>query len=224
MDVARADSGSLPSIHLAERQTAGRGRDGQRWASPRGNLYATIAWSDPEEKFPPSLLAALQLMWAETVDRHGGPSTRCKWPNDGYIAGRKWAGMLAVRWSARGALLVGFGANLRVVPEEVAMTATTLADHWPDWPGGEAITEWLLEAAVGVLATGPPSIPGMLARWPDRDLWRPGVEVEVESAGRCHTGRYAGLTPAGELVLETAAGARTFASGDAHRVRAPDSI
>jgi len=220
MDVARADSGALPAIHVAERQSLGRGREGRRWASPPGNLYATIVWADALEEFPPSILAALQLAWAETVDRRGGPSTRCKWPNDGYIAGRKWAGMLAARWPARGALLVGVGANLRVVPESVAMTATALAHQWPNWPGGKTVAEWLLEAVVGVLANGPVSIAGALARWPDRDLWRLGVEIEVESAGQRYTGRYGGLTASGELVLETAVGVSTFASGDAHRARA----
>ncbi len=222
MDIARADTGPLPAIHVAERQSLGRGREDRRWTSPSGNLYATIAWPDPSGEFPPALLAALQLAWAETVDRHGGPSPRCKWPNDGYIAGRKWAGMLAARWPARGALLIGVGANLRVVPEDVAMTATALVDQWPDWPGGKTVAEWLLEAAVGVLESGAPSILGMLARWPNRDVWRSGVELEVESAGQVYTGRYRGLTASGELVLQTVTGTSTFASGDAYRVRAAD--
>ncbi len=220
MDVARADGGLLPAIHIAERQSLGRGRESRHWASPSGNLHATIAWPDPSEEFPPALLAALQLAWAETVEGHGGPSARCKWPNDGYIAGRKWAGMLASRWPARGALLIGVGANVRVVPEDVAGTATALVDQWSDWPGGKAVAESLLEAAVGVLKSGASSVPGMLARWPERDVWRSGVELEVESAGQVYTGRYRGLTASGELVLETATGTTTFASGDAHRVRA----
>jgi biotin-(acetyl-CoA carboxylase) ligase len=120
--------------------------------------------------------------------------------------------------------LVGVGANLRVVPEGVAMTATALAHQWPNWPGEKTVAEWLLEAAVGVLANGPVSIPGALARWPDRDLWRLGVEIEVESGGQRYTGRYGGLTESGELVLETAAGVSTFASGDAHRVRATNGV
>ncbi len=222
MDVARADTGPLPTIHLAERQSLGRGREDRRWASPSGNLHATIAWPDPSEEFPPALLAALQLALAETVEGHGGPSTRCKWPNDGYIAGRKWAGMLASRWPARGALLIGVGANLGVVPEDFAGTATALVDHWFDWPGGKAVAELLLEAAVGVLESGGASIPGMLARWPERDVWRSGVELEVESAGQVYTGRYRGLTASGELLLETVTGTTTFASGDAYRVRAAD--
>jgi BirA family biotin operon repressor/biotin-[acetyl-CoA-carboxylase] ligase len=222
MDVARTDTGPLPTVHVAERQSSGRGRKGRRWASPSGNLHATIVWPDPSEEFPPALLAALQLAWAESVDRHGGPPTRCKWPNDGYIAGRKWAGMLAARWPGRGALLIGVGANLRVVPEDVAPTATALVDQWPGWPGGKTVAEWLLEAAVGVLVSGPGSIPGILARWPQRDIWRPGVELEIESGGQVYTGRYGGLTASGELVLETMTGTSTFTSGDAHRVRAAD--
>lgn len=224
MDVARADTGPLPAIHVAERQSVGRGREGRRWVSPSGNLYATIAWPDPSEEFPPALLAALQLVWAETVERHGGPSPRCKWPNDGYIVGRKWAGMLAARWPAREALLLGVGANLRVVPEDVATTATALVDQWPDWPGPRPVAEWLLQAAVDVLRGGGSSILGMLGRWPQRDIWKAGVELQVESAGHVYTGRYKGLTASGELVLETVTGSgtSTFASGDASRVRAAD--
>jgi BirA family biotin operon repressor/biotin-[acetyl-CoA-carboxylase] ligase len=213
MDVARDDPGGAPVVHLAAVQTAGRGRRGRPWESPPGNLYATIAWPDPGGTWPPAVLAAVQLAWAEALEAAGFPAARVKWPNDGWIAGRKWSGVVAERAGAR--LLLGLGANLARAPAG----ATALAEHWRPWPGAEAASELLLQAAIAVLRAGPGEFPARLARWPARDALEPGEPLVVEAPGGPVEGRYAGVAPDGRLRLAGAAGERLFAVGDAVGLR-----
>lgn len=220
MDEAAGDTGTRPAIHLADRQMAGRGRRGRVWESLPGNLHATVIWPDPGRDLPPATLAAIQLAWAEAILAAGGPDARCKWPNDGYLAGRKWAGALAARSVDGAALLVGLGANLVAAPADTRPAATALALHWPAWPGRVESAALLLEAALRVLAGGRAGIAGCLARWPEHDLWEPGQAIEVCLAGERRTGRYAGLTAEGHLRLATGEGMATFASGDAFGIRA----
>ncbi len=105
-----------PFVVLALEQTAGRGRQGRRWASPAGGgVYATrvLAVAGREALHTLPLLAAVGL--ARGVDELIGRG-RCglKWPNDLLVGGRKIGGVLIEAmphgpeaWIA----LVGFGVN-----------------------------------------------------------------------------------------------------------------
>ncbi|HUP00363.1 MAG TPA: hypothetical protein VM737_02425 [Gemmatimonadota bacterium] len=224
MDAAACDPEPPPAVHVAERQLAGRGRAGRPWASPPGNLYATIAWPDPARELPPGVLAAIQVAWAEAIELAGGPRVRCKWPNDGVLAGRKWAGVMAVREGET--LLIGLGANLVALPDDPTIAAAALRPHWCGWPGRHEAGALLLGAATALLEGGGMAVRGHLSRWPDHDLWRPGVPLAIESAGRRREGLYAGTTLEGLLRLETEDGSETFAGGEAIRIRArsPDPL
>lgn len=223
MESAAEDAGAIPAIHLAERQTEGRGRHGRRWESPAGNLHATIAWPDPEGAIPPAILAATQLAWSRAVERAGGPRTACKWPNDGMLEGRKWAGALAVRSSGEtgGRLLVGLGANLTAAPETGpgGAPAIALAERWRPWPGRARIVPLLLEAAVDVLRAGPRAVPDAIAGWDRRDALRRGDAVAVETAEGVRRGVYGGVAPDGRLRLEADGATALLAAGDVTRLR-----
>ncbi len=115
---------------LAERQNQGRGRQGRRWESASGNLFATVAFrlerADPAiASF--SLIAGLVVLRA--LEELGVTSLRCKWPND--IVGidrRKLAGIL-LELVTDGApwVLVGVGVNMLYapLPDAVALRELT---------------------------------------------------------------------------------------------------
>lgn len=207
MDAARDDPGPAPAVHLAERQDAGRGRHGRVWASPPGNLYATIAWPDAEGALPPGILAAIQLAWSRAVEAAGGPRTTCKWPNDGLLGEGKWAGALAAsdRGPAGRRLLVGLGANLTVAPDlpGESPAAVALAERWRPWPGRGPVVTLLLEAAVGVLRGAPRGVADALEGWDRRDALRRGAPIALRTPRGVLTGRYAGVAPDGRLRLST---------------------
>lgn len=101
---------------IADHQTAGRGRLGRSFASPKGQgLYLSVVL-----KTPPSSL--LTPMAAEAVRRaiqkETGLCPSIKWVNDLVCNGRKLCGILT-EISAEFAI-IGIGLNCRGIPHEVA--------------------------------------------------------------------------------------------------------
>jgi len=105
---------------IAEEQTAGRGRRGRHWASPRGNLYASALINDPA---PVARGAEIGFVAGLALHRAicdlGGADFSLKWPNDLIWRGAKAAGLLAEgvsRSDGRFACIVGIGVNCLVAP------------------------------------------------------------------------------------------------------------
>lgn len=220
MDAALADPGPAPVVHLATSQTAGRGRHGRPWRSPPGNLYATIRWAEAEDPFPSGLLGAVQVEWARAIAAAGGPEVRCKWPNDGWLEGAKWAGLLAARPAARaGEIHLGLGANLVAAPAVEGIEVACLRAGWPAWPGEAEVVALLLGAALRVLGDGPAGIAPRLADWSRHDALRPGERIVVEGAGGPVAGAYRGIDREGRLRLAAPDGEVRVSSGDVRRVR-----
>jgi BirA family biotin operon repressor/biotin-[acetyl-CoA-carboxylase] ligase len=115
------------TIVIAERQTAGRGREGRVWQSPAGNVYLSAVLRPPlvPGDVPP-LTLAIGIGACDAV-REFGAHAQLKWPNDLYVAGKKLAGVL-VEAQSQGAklesVIVGIGVNLATMPE--LPTATVL--------------------------------------------------------------------------------------------------
>jgi BirA family transcriptional regulator, biotin operon repressor / biotin---[acetyl-CoA-carboxylase] ligase len=114
----------------AERQTAGRGRQGRAWVSPAGNLHAStlvrLRLADPPAPTL-ALVAGVAVEEAVSVFLPAGASLQLKWPNDLLLAGAKLAGVLLER--VEGAVVVGIGANLAHHPHVPDRPTTSLAVH-----------------------------------------------------------------------------------------------
>lgn len=197
-------------------QTAGRGRQGRAWASPRGNLYASFLLR-PE--IAPARAGefgfAVAVAVAEAVDGLApGRRARCKWPNDVLVDGRKIAGILL---ESRGTtqrldwLIVGIGLNLAMGPPAASWPATTVAAL-----GGSND----VEAALAILAA-------RLNHWyrawqsegfaPVREAWLGrghtlGETLRVRRNGGFVEGQFAGLDPQGGMLLDLASGRREIIS------------
>jgi BirA family biotin operon repressor/biotin-[acetyl-CoA-carboxylase] ligase len=94
-------------VAACEEQTAGRGRRGRTWTSPRGaGLLFSLAL---HPRTPPERLPPLTLVVAGAVAEAAWPEAAVRWPNDVVVEGRKLAGILAeVR---DGEVVVGIGVN-----------------------------------------------------------------------------------------------------------------
>ncbi len=118
---------------VADRQTAGRGRQGRRWHSPPGrNLYASlVVRCAPARAGLLSLLGALVVRDAVAALLVDGDGACIKWPNDVLVDGRKLAGVLA-EWvtgpAAFGVVGMGLNVNGRAcdLPAGLRWPATTL--------------------------------------------------------------------------------------------------
>ena len=104
------------TVVTAEEQTAGKGRRGREWYSPRGQgIYMSLILKPilpPGQISRIPLLAAVAL--AEALEE-SGLKTGIKWPNDILINGKKIAGILAETITNMGnieAVILGIGINI----------------------------------------------------------------------------------------------------------------
>jgi BirA family biotin operon repressor/biotin-[acetyl-CoA-carboxylase] ligase len=149
-DLARkgAEEGTLV---WALEQTAGRGRRGRVWSSPRGNLYLSLILR-PDR--PVGRAAQLGFVAALAV----GGALRAilprverlayKWPNDVLIDGRKVAGILleseTVAPEKLSFVVVGVGINLTASPQGTEFPASSIMEEGL----GEIMPEVVLEEFV----------------------------------------------------------------------------
>ena len=109
-----------PAFHryvtLAEYQTAGRGRRGNRWVSPfAAGITMSMAW---HFDVPPEPVAGISLgagvATVRLLQRLGVRNAGLKWPNDIYMAGRKLGGSLVeIKAESEGPFnaVIGIGIN-----------------------------------------------------------------------------------------------------------------
>lgn len=108
----RARWGAAPGlVMVAERQTAGRGRQGRRWEDRPGGSVAVSALVD--DVFPrPTLVPLATGLAVREVVRAAGVPAMLKWPNDVLVERRKCAGILVERVAEAGRIVIGVGLNI----------------------------------------------------------------------------------------------------------------
>jgi len=218
--VALALSGAAEGLWLrAERQTAGRGRQGRAWRSPPGNLIAsTLARLRPGDPPAPTLALVAAVALAETVEAFGVRAT-IKWPNDLLVEGAKLSGILLER--AGDAVVIGFGVNLAHYPDDLDRPATSLAAATGAPPDPDIFLAALAEAFARWLGRwrgeglGP-----VRARWLER-AHAAGSALTVHLPdGALVEGLFEGLDEGGALRLRLADGAvHVIHAGDVFLIR-----
>lgn len=201
---------------VADRQTAGRGRQGRRWLDAPGNFMgSTVVNLTPHD--PPaaslSFVAALAVYEA-VLPRVANPATlQLKWPNDVVLAGGKFCGVLLEREGEHA--VVGIGVNLAAAPPVADRLTDSLASHGPA-PVRDAFAQSIARIFDLELrrwrefGLGP-----ILGRWlaAAHPLGAP-LTVHDGSGSALH-GSFAGLEPDGALRLRLAdGGTRVIHAGD----------
>lgn len=117
---------------VANRQTAGRGRQGRNWFDGHGNFMgSTIVRPHERDPAPASLaLVAGVALYEAVVPLISNPAELLlKWPNDLMLGGAKLAGILLEREG--NAIIVGIGVNLAVAPDLPDRRAVALSAFGP---------------------------------------------------------------------------------------------
>jgi BirA family biotin operon repressor/biotin-[acetyl-CoA-carboxylase] ligase len=126
------------TVVIADVQTAGRGRHGRQWFSPRGlHLYCSIIVHQPTSLSLASWLSFLPMVTGlacvRAVRDVSGLSAMLKWPNDVMVNERKAGGVLCETAKAEDSstvAVVGVGINVNggqdAFPQGIRATATTL--------------------------------------------------------------------------------------------------
>lgn len=122
-----SDGGILPALFIAEEQTAGRGRLGRSFFSPKASgLYMTLALPSDNTFGDVALTVAVSVAVVRVLSPLTDKKLTVKWVNDILADGKKAAGILCE--AVKGAVIIGIGINLSTekFPEDIETTASSL--------------------------------------------------------------------------------------------------
>jgi len=210
-----ATGAAAGTLVWAGEQLAGRGRRGRGWASPPGNLYASLLLRpacSPARACQLNFVAAVALAEAVSAMLPAGATVTLKWPNDVLIRGAKVSGILleasatldrSIDW-----LVIGVGVNIASYPDGTPYPATSLKCE-----GAADVT------ASGVLEAFAERFQAWYETWrgqgfaPVRTRWLAsarglGEPIEVRLERETLKGRFSHLDESGALMLDMADGVR----------------
>jgi BirA family biotin operon repressor/biotin-[acetyl-CoA-carboxylase] ligase len=197
---------------LAERQSAGRGRQGRAWHGHDGNLFATLLIAPRRLKAEWAQLSFVAAIAVTDMVAPFAPGAALKWPNDVLLDGRKLAGILLE--TAGKALAIGIGVNLAHHPEDLPAVSLAALGAKPPLP----------REALDLLA-------GHFAQWydiwdktgfaPVKEAWLAratglGSRIRARLPGRDYVGVFEGLDDHGALLLNEGGKIRTLAAADVY--------
>lgn len=120
------------TVVIADKQTAGRGRLGRAWLSPKGSLAMSIILK-PSLKSLPQLIMIASLAVVRAIRKVAGLETQIKWPNDVLIKSKKVCGILIeseVKGDRVNFAIIGIGINVNLNPlafPKISAIATSLS-------------------------------------------------------------------------------------------------
>lgn len=201
---------------VADRQVAGRGRQGRAWFDGAGNFMGStvvrICSSDPPA---PTLAHLAGLALYETVmPLLAEPATlSLKWPNDLLLKGAKLAGILLE--GAPQAVVIGMGVNLTRAPEVTGRKTIALSQIGPALDRDSFATALASSFARELERWRSFGTEPMFRRWQAVAHQNGTVLTVHEPGGGIISGRYQGLKPDGSLCL-------TLDSGETRVIHAGD--
>ncbi len=213
-DLARAGAAEGTTV-VAERQTAGRGRLGRSWHSPKGlNFYGSIVLRPPlAPAAVPQIALVIGVGVAAAILEETGRRPAIKWPNDVLLDGRKVSGILTEMESEVERVhhvIAGIGVNLNAppsaFPRELRAKVTSLFTRTGRRVDRAAFTGRLLaavEARYGRFLDG--GFASVGAEWESYSCLT-GKTVRVASPDGEAAGRVLGLDGDGALRLAGARG------------------
>lgn len=223
---------------VARKQESGRGRRGRPWATPEGNLAATLLLVvDAELRLAATLGFVAGLALSDALDAvvpkgrisigldggsgQGRNRFELKWPNDVLASGAKLAGILlesAVLDDGGGlAVAVGIGVNVVAYPDDLPYPATSLTALGASCDADTlflALSDaWSENARLWNDGRG---LAAVRRRWLDRAAGL-GSEVAVRIDGNVVRGTFETIDEDCRFVIRDGNGsARTIAAGDVH--------
>lgn len=222
-DVALAWLATNPppfSVVIADEQTAGRGRLGRRWLTPRGAALAVSVILHPQ--VVPESLALINGLGALAISEalmKWNLEPKIKWPNDVLLNGRKVSGVLPeAHWEGevlRGVVL-GMGINVRreaVPPQEMLNFPAGSVEEALGQPlARELILREVLSALIHWM--GHLEAPSFVQTWENRLAFRGELVKILLPVGEPVIGELIGLTEQGNLQLQVAGETQVFSVGE----------
>jgi BirA family transcriptional regulator, biotin operon repressor / biotin---[acetyl-CoA-carboxylase] ligase len=210
------------TVVAAERQTAGRGRQGRTWSAPAGRALTLSALVRIPSTALELLPLAVPIAVAESCEAVAPVTCRIKWPNDVWIDGRKVSGVLVEARPQEGWAVIGIGLNVDTALDELADDLRGTASSLRIASGGPVDREAALDALLRRLPVWIERLgqPGMVVEaFRERDVLQ-GRRIAWGSGQARREGEAHGIDDDGALVVFTDAGERMrLDAGEVHLER-----
>ena len=211
------------TLVVADKQESGKGRRGRSWVSPSGTgIFMTLMIKpdiNPNNASMLTLVAALAV--AKAITSVTGEEALIKWPNDIVVNGKKVCGILtemSAQFDYINHIVVGIGINVHneSFPEEISQMASSLMIE----AGGKRFHRAQIIAETmsyfeqyydTFLKTQDLSA---LVREYDELLVNRNKSVRVLDPKEPFDGKAMGITPKGELIVETWESRKLVSSGE----------
>lgn len=187
-------------VLVADEQTAGRGRRGAVWVSPKGENLACSVLLRPSA--PKTLWHRLSLITglavAEALESHVSYA-EIKWPNDVRVDEKKIAGILVEAGSDF--VIIGIGINVNSIGFSEELSATSLREA----TGMKLERAEVLQAVINRMAHHTADLSNDFSHRLKSIRERcalTGQRVSFLAADRRREGIVHGIGPAGELLIE----------------------
>ncbi|MBI2993452.1 MAG: biotin--[acetyl-CoA-carboxylase] ligase [Gammaproteobacteria bacterium] len=210
------------NVVLAEFQTAGRGRRGNRWVSPPASgICLSLGWrfeSAPDSLMMLSLFSAVAVLRA--LQCCGITGVGLKWPNDMVHEDRKLGGILVEsRGQIAGAVdvVIGLGLNVRLPPNvgaSVDQPVTDLASIGGAAPSRNRLAALSIAQLLRMCRDCQAGeTPAYLQEWRNHDVGR-GRPARLKLPDREVAGRVLDIDERGLLIMQIAGREQRFSSGE----------
>ncbi len=208
------------SLLVADHQTAGVGRRGNQWLTPKGKSICL------SHRFilPMALehMAGYQMMVAMAITnsiKHfdAAASVQLKWPNDVYHQGKKFAGILInlMPQQQTTEVIVGIGINWQLTQKHLHQVDQPVCNVPLDPLPGR--TEYICILMTHLYALNQDFIANglvnCLQQWQQHDYLK-GQNIHLTGVNLNQTGQYLGISNRGELMMQTDLGIKHFSSGE----------
>lgn len=211
------------TLVVADKQESGKGRRGRSWVSPSGTgIFMTLMIKpdiNPNNASMLTLVAALAV--AKAITSVTGEEAMIKWPNDIVVNGKKVCGILTemnAQFDYINHIVVGIGINVHneSFPEEISQMASSLMIE----AGGKRFHRAQIIAETMAyfeqyydtfLKTQDLSA---LVREYDKLLVNRNKSVRVLDPKDPFDGKAMGITPKGELIVDTWESRKLVSSGE----------
>jgi BirA family biotin operon repressor/biotin-[acetyl-CoA-carboxylase] ligase len=209
-------------VAVSEAQSAGRGRRGRQWLSPFArNIYCTIGITKEIPASRQGLLSIVTgLALCRALEQSAAAMVGLKWPNDLLFEGRKLGGILIESRPLDEACFyfaIGFGLNVFMTAAELAeipQPATSLAQiAVAKVDRTQVLTTSVDRVIRSIRAFDYRAVQELVAEFAHFDVFH-GHPIDVVAGDSRIRGINRGITPGGQLQLETEQGMEVHSAGE----------
>lgn len=215
-----AEQRPAPFVVLAERQTAGRGRRGRKWASPFGeNVYYSLALriaGGMRQIEGLSLVIGLAVL--KTLQDAGVHGAGLKWPNDVLVGRRKVAGILLELVGDPADVChiiigVGINVNMRATNQVDQLWTSVRLETGLVMNRSQLVAELSVNINAYLTVHQEQGFEVLREEWERNHLWQ-GSAVSLMAGSEVVHGTVMGIDSQGALRMQVGSDEKVFSGGE----------